>query len=280
MPARLLVSLGSDGFTDWVRLPSGQKLNLGPLSIMSFVKQLVGGGRQGRQIVEAFLRDGEAMLSVDEGRMWDLMTPVRSRMASDGGPFMAPDPRTASPARKETMATIRDDLNALEQHIAALNKAAPLMAAGKVTAASMQEGRNILGKLAQKIKSPNQSKNDTYYNLGAPDVFQVGDAAPKPHMVQAGESESGLAFDMIQANQTVAQEILAKATETAATIDKLAKAGKKFNAAKAKSDLHAVTSKVAGILKMDLTASWVQGDLAKLASKTDHLHGLFASAKV
>lgn len=259
----LLVSVGSDGFTDWVRLPDGQKLNLGPLSIMSFVAKLVGKGR-GRQTVEAYLRDGEAMLSVDEGRMWDLLTPVRSRMASGDGSFMAPRFRTA---RKGNMPTIHEDLTALERHISDLNKHA-----GHVTPASLTKGHEILVKLADKIKSPNQSKNDTYYGLGAPNVYEVDDAAPKPHTVNASE---GLAFDTLQANQTVAQDILAKATETAATIDKLAKAGKRFNAAKAKADVHAVTSKVAGILKTDLTAAWVQGDLAKLAAQTDHLHGLF-----
>ncbi len=172
------------------------------------------------------------------------------------------------------MATIQDDLTALEQHITDLNKHA-----GKVTEASLKEGLGILGKLAQKIKSPNQSKNETYYNLGAPQVFEVGDAAPKPVTVNAAD-ESELAFDTIQANSAVAQQILAKAQETVAKIDKLAASGRKFNAAKAKADVHAVTSKVAGILKMDLTASWVQGDLTKLAQKADHLHGLFAPAKV
>lgn len=261
----MLISVGTDGFTDWVRLPTGERLNLGSLSIVNFVSKLIGG-RQARQVVEAFLQTGEAMLNVDEERMWGLLTPKRVRWASDS--FMPLDPATT---RKGTMANIHEDLTALEQHIAALNTHA-----GKVTTASLKQGHEILFKLADKIKSPNQSKNDTYYNLGAPSVYEVGDAAPKPVTVQA----SGLAFDTVQANQTTAQQILAKAEETVAKIDKLAAAGKKFNAAKAKADLHAVTSKVAGILKMDLTASWVQDDLTKLAQRADELHGLFAPAKV
>lgn len=284
-PTRLLVSVGTDGFTDWIRLPTGQKMNLGPLSVMSFVTKLIGAKRQGKQVIEAYLRQGEAMLNVDEDRMWDLLTPVRVRWASGGSSFMALDSRTA---RKGTMTTIRTDLNNLERHIVALNQAAPLKAAGKVTQAKMNEGLEILNKLAQKIKSPNQSTNATYYGLGAPDVYQVGDAGPKPFEVgdatpapvTVTASDEGLAFDTIQANSATAQTILAKANETVAKIDKLAQAGKKFNAAKAKSDVHAVTSKVAGILKMDLTASWVMGDLAKLATRTEQLHKLFASAKV
>ncbi len=270
--AQLLVSVGTDGFTNWVRLPDGQKFNLGPIPVTSFVAKLGVDYQQSRLVLDAYLRDGEAMLRVDEGRMWSLLTPRRTRWASNDGPFMASDPRTT---RKGTMATIRDDLRALEQHIAALNSAA-----GKVSAAKMQEGLGILGKLAQKIKSPNQSENATYYNLGAPDVHEVGDAAPKPVTVTAS-SEPRLTFDVVQANNDTAQQILAKAEQTIEKIDKLAAAGKKFNAAKAKADIHAVTTKVAGILKStDLTASWVEGDLQKLASRVDQLHGFFAPARV
>jgi len=278
MAGRLLVSLGTDGFTDWVRLPTGQRFNLGPISVLGFVSKLLGKGR-GRHVVEAYLRDGEAMLSVDEDRLWELFTPVRARWASGDGPFMALDLRTA----RKNMPTIRDDLAALETHIAALNNAAPLRAAKKISDAKMQEGLGILTKLANKIKSPNQSKNDTYYGYGTPPLFEVGDAEPKPFTVEASagiDGVSGLAFDVLQTNSTTAQGILAKAGEVVVKIDQLAAAGKKFNAAKAKADVHAVTSKVAGILKTDLTASWVQDDLTKLAAKTDHLHKLFASAKV
>lgn len=164
------------------------------------------------------------------------------------------------------MPTIQEDLGHLEAHIAELKKHA-----STTTEASLAEGREILVRLAQKIKSPNQSKNQTYYNLGAPDVHEVGD--------KTAGADLDLSFDKAQANMTLAHQILAKADETVVRIDKLAGAGKKFNAARAKSDVHAVTSKVAGILKMDLTASWVQEDLRKLASRTDHIHGLFVPKK-
>jgi hypothetical protein len=227
-------------------------------------------------VVEAFLRDGEAMLNVDEDRMWNLLTPVRVRWASDDGLFMASDPRTT---RKEDMPTIHDDLTALETHIAALNNAAKLKASNKISDAKMQEGHGILDKLANKIKSPSQSKNDTYYGYGTPPLFEVGDAEPKPYTVQASAEVNGLAFDVLQSNSATAQQILAKADETVTKINQLKAAGRAFNASKALADVHEVTSKVAGILKTDLTAAWVQADLTKLASRADHLHHLFAPAK-
>lgn len=261
MGTQLLVTVGSDGATDWVRLPNGQKMNLGPISVLKFVATL-GKSRGARHVLDQILADGEAMLSVDEDRLWDLLTPKRARWGSADGPFMPCDRRTA----RTTMPTIQEDLGHLEAHIAELKKHA-----SNATPESLAEGREILVRLAQKIKSPNQSKNQTYYNLGAPDVHEVGD--------KTAGSDFELSYDKAQANMTLAHQILAKADETVVRIDKLAGAGKKFNAAKAKADVHAVTSKVAGILKMDLTASWVQEDLRKLANRTDHIHGLFIPKK-
>lgn len=281
--ARLLVTVGTDGFTDWVKLPDGSRLNLGPISVLKLVSKLAPSRGAARSTLDAFLKDGEAMFSVDDAKMWALFAPRRAIWAGDDGPFMAPDQRTSNqpppggPQGQGTMSTIHEDLTKLETHIQALNKAA----ANKVPAAKMQEGHEILFRLAQKIKSPNQSKNETYYGLGAPDVHEVGDAAPKPHTVQAGEQIEGLAYDTVKGNEEIAGQILAKAEATVEIIDKLAAAGKPFRAAQAKADVHAVTSKVGGILSdTDLTASWIREDLQKLAGRMDQIHGLFASATV
>lgn len=160
------------------------------------------------------------------------------------------------------MSTIVDDLTAIETHIAALNEAA------SKKASNLSSGVEILFKMANKIKSPNQSKNQTYYNLGAPDVYEVGDKT------------AGLSFDVFQANTDLANTIIAKSEETVEKIQKLAKAGRKFNASKAVADVRAVSTKVANILAVDLTAPWVRGDLDKLASRAEQLAGLFANAKV
>jgi hypothetical protein len=123
-------------------------------------------------------------------------------------------------------------------------------------------------KLAQKIKSPRQSDNSVYYNLGAPVVYEVGDKT------------AALSYDVYASNTELAQSILAKTEETVKTIDKLASAGRKFNASRARADVRAVTDKVAGILTTDITQSWVKSDLTKLAARADQIHGLFANAKV
>lgn len=164
------------------------------------------------------------------------------------------------------MTTIREDLNHLEVHIAELNKHAKT-----ASPAVMAEGRDVLVRLVQRIPLA-QLKNASYLGLNAT-------PAPAAAPAVAPSAPLHLAFDTVQANTGLAQQILAKAEETVSQIDKLASAGRKFNAARAKADVHAVTTKVAGILKADLTASWVQDDLKKLADRGDHLHGLFIKPK-
>lgn len=259
---RLLVTVGSDGVTDWVKTPDGLRYNLGRVSVLSFVSSLT---RDAKNVMKAFLKDGSAMASVDEERMWALLMPPRPRFAADVSSSMGTvsvysreftadalqNPRT------EKMTTISDDLTAIERHIQALNEAAAN------NATNLSEGVRELVKMAGKIKSPNQSKNQTYYNLGAPKVFEVGDKV------------AALSYDVYAANSDLATDITAKAEATVQVIDKLAKAGRKFNASRARADVREVTAKVAGIVKTDLTASWVRGDLTKLAARMDQIHGLF-----
>lgn len=279
--AQLLITVGTDGVTDWIRTPDGQRHNLGPVSVLNFVKKLSRSARSAKQALDAFLREGSAMLKVNENQMWGLLAPRRARWATDGS-FIDQDQRTGPRRKKRTMATLKDDLIALEKHLVALDKAAT---AG-TPPEKMAEGHEILVRLAQKIKSPNQSNNATYYGLGAPKVHEVKDPAPTPTPPETKAatepaSVEGLAYDTYAENTALASDIITKAEATNAKIDQLTDAGKQFNASRAKADVYAVTSKVAGILRdVDLTVPWVQTDLQRLAARANELHGLFAPAKV
>lgn len=256
----LLVSIGTDGITNWVRLPSGERMNLGPLSVLSFVTHSAQSGKAAKRALDGFLRDGEAMVSVDEESMWGLLTPVRAKWSTNiAGPFMTYDPRTA---RARYMSINEKDLKDLEQHVAALNKFA-----SKASPQKMAEGREILAKLAKKVCVADDQQQEEPKE------------EPKKDEESDKEASSGLAYDTIQANRALANNILAKSDETVQVIDRLASAGKPFNAARAKADVHAVTSKVAGIIREDLTQSWVGQDLHKLAAQADKLHGLFIPKK-
>ncbi len=265
----MLITIGSDGNTDWVKTPDGYRYNLGPVSVLRFVSNLVPL-RAARKVLDGFLANGEAVTSVDEEGMWKLLAPHRARWSSGASPSMSSEEWAQPTSRRNpTMNTFTDDLTSIERHIQALNEAA------SKKAANLPAGVAHLTKLAGKIKSPNQSDNSTYYNLGAPQVHEVGDKAASTET-----SITGLSFDTMVANQEIANGILAKAASTVQTIDKLAAAGRRFNASQAKADVKAVTAKASGIMTTDLTQSWVKGDLDKLAARMDSIHGLFANAKV
>lgn len=249
------MTIGTDGVTDWVRTPDGLRYNLGTISALRFVSTCAPR-RAVQKTLDSFLTYKEAMVSVDEGKMWDLLAPRRARWSSSMNPLCAPY------NQETTMDSISTDLTAIETHIAILKEASAKKAS------NLSSGVAYLVKLAGKIKSPNQSTNSTYYNLGAPDVHVVGDKV------------AGLTYDTVKANSDLATAITAKAEETVSTIDKLASTGRKFNASRAKADVLAVSSKVAGIVSTDLSASWVKSDLTKLASRMDEIHSLFAKAKV
>lgn len=262
----MLVTVGTDGVTDWIKLPSGERLNLGAVSILRAVAELAPSGKAARRTLDTFLKDGEAFLSVNEEALWTLLKPKRARWSSGDGPFMPPDQRTtpSAPAGGPgPMPTIQEALTKLETHIAALDTAVEK----KVPPAKMAEGHQILVRLAHRVEAPKAAS--------AP-------VAPAPAATTATEAPAieGLAYDTVKANESLGQDILAKADATVTQIEKLASEGKPFRADKAKADVHAVTTRVAGIFgEVDLTAPWVKGDLQKLAARMDHLHSLFFPTK-
>lgn len=272
MGARLLVTIGTDRATNWVKTPDGQRFNLGPVSVLSFVTKLVlGGNREARRALDGHLRGEEIMLRVDEGRMWELLAPRRSRWAR-AFPFIPHDQHTSRGT--ETMGRIDTDLVALEQHVQTLNKVA-----GQISPEQMSEGVGILMKLAADIKD--QSGNKAYYGLGAA-VHETGAPIPEPSTVESVQAvqASDLNIDVFQDNKKMATVILDQMEAVDGKIDQLVTAGKKFDSTRAKADIHAVTSKVASIVAdIDLTTPWVVDDLDKLAARAEYLHGLFFPQK-
>lgn len=284
---RLLVTLGTDGNTDWVRTPDGQKFNLGSVSALSFVTKLALKGGDARKALDGFLRGEEVLLRVDDDKMWDLLAPRRSRWAADS--FIPSDHRK----RGTGTMTISKDLEVLENHIRGLQAAAKAKASPK----KMREGASILGRLVNRVASQSddsvyfglaaadQSNNSNLMNLGEPDVHDAAD--PKPDVVTVEEVDqvkaagsTKLAYDTYRANSDAATRILDQMEAVDTRINDLITAGKRFNSKRARADIHAVTAKVASIVNdVDLTTPWVAGDLAKLAARAEQLHKLFFPAK-
>lgn len=257
----LLVTIGSDSATHWVKTPDGHRFNLGPVSVLSFVTKLaLGTAKQARDALDRFLQGKEVVLRVDDDKMWDLLAPRRAFWSADSFiPY-------AMQLRGNSMTTIDKDIELLGRHVQALCKAA----ADGISPEKMAEGAELLERLAYNIQA-DQSDNSEYYGLGDAETHEV---------VMDKSAGDKLAYDTYRANSEAATQILDMMESANGRIDELVTAGKKFDHKRAKQDLHAVTSKVAGIVNdVDLTAPWVAGDLAKLSNRAEHLHGLFFPSK-
>lgn len=182
------------------------------------------------------------MVPVDSVRMWEILAPRRSRLATEG-PFITQD------HREGTTMGIEQELDRLEAHLRVLD--------GKKRGASDFDTLRSLAIL------PSPGDYPRFYGL----------PVPEGHSVEASEVED--LAETHRSNASIADNILKKIEATADRIDQLVQAGKKFNAARARKDLYEVSSKVASITEANVVASWVREDLEKLASQAEKLNQLF-----
>lgn len=226
----ILVTVGTDGATNWVRLPSGQKFNLGMMSVLNFVSKLTKSGAMARKTLQDFLKTGETMLTVNPDVMWDILQPGRPVWAADS--FMSPDQQQSAVQETTRMSNVWDDL----------------------------------AKEAQAFKR--LASDDEQDEIIDEEVEEEG--TPKEAATQK------LSFDVYASNLELAKEILASARTTLKAIDSKVASGRKFNAARARADVFAITSKTGSICeKTEMVETWVASDLQKLSSEMQRIHDLF-----
>lgn len=86
-------------------------------------------------------------------------------------------------------------------------------------------------------------------------------------------------YDTFSAHVEIAEDIVAKVAATDEVIDQLVTAGKRFDAARAKQDLHKIASRVAEIAQnVDLAQPWVGNDLSELADQAAKIQSLFPTS--
>lgn len=292
MPHKILVTLGTDGLSDWVQLPDGQKLMLGPISILKFVTELGTGGAYGaRQTLDEFNKDGTSMLTVDEDRMAELLKPHRARWTSvrallgAAGSSLIPHPnRNPFPSRQGSEDPVMPDADQfvkdaivnqiarIESQIALLQTNAKEASPGSITADSARKQIDDLRDMIAFLRRPsvygNQSDNSSYYGL--------------PEKLPNGESARSKEAS-IQENTQAARKILGTLQAAESKIDQLVLAGKKFDVARAKGDLHHVARNVQTVVqhpKFREAGREVVIALHELGKRADQIHGLFAPARV
>lgn len=174
----------------------------------------------------------------------------------------------AESADSAQAAAIKNQIAQIEEQIGIFQKKVQEAGSGSLSADLMNSQIESLKKLIGDLRAPapygDQANNSNFYPSGE-----------EPKMA------SGPSYDTFKAHSDMAESIVARVHETDTQINKLVEAGKKFDAPRAKQDLHKIASKVAEIAEnVDLAQPWLRGDLEKLSAEADRIHGLFAPAKV
>lgn len=273
------MTIGTDGTIDYVETPDGVRYALGATSILQLVTKLIPGLQPRRNALDEFLKEGRVMVVLDTDALFQFLTPKRTR-------WSAINPSTTSliEATDRDVVPLRGTYHM--DKAAFVNKLAEIEQIIQNLASNpTPEGATALQTSVASIKLlevGDQSKNNAFYGLGAPKVDTVEDPGaytPPPAVTHPlGKSAS---FATFQANLKLAEEIITQVAETDVKIDALVTAGRKFNASKARTDLHLVTANLQDVLRqVDIAEPWVTGDLQKLAKKCEGLHALFANAKL
>jgi hypothetical protein len=101
-----MVTVGTDGFVDYVQVPDGEKFMLGPVSVLRLITGSADSIRAARLALKEFVENGKAMLSVDLDKMWSLLPFQRARY-SFTNPLMASE--SYSPSLEIKMKTASYD---------------------------------------------------------------------------------------------------------------------------------------------------------------------------
>jgi len=272
------VTLQTDGLRDYVCLPDGVRYILGTVSVLKLVSALVTGNRMKRRALEEFNRTGQAVVTLDPDRLFELLAPRPLRKIASVSSFIPPHKQAPWVSKEGTQMS---DIKILDTRIAHIENTIREMNSRVASGARLPSAlhRN-LRQAAMTLKDfGDQSKNDAFYNLGEPKVETLEDPGawtpPADVTHPVGKSASSL-----KANSDKAEELLTKLAETSDKIESLKTAGRRFNASKAQADLHKLASDVHVLLNdADMAEAWVGNDLAKLARQVDRIHGLFAGAR-
>lgn len=166
---KAIVTIATDGLRDFVVLPDGERLLLGPVSVLKFVTSL-SPLTHARKVLNGFNTAGSAMLTVDLEEMAELLKPVVARWSSAHptpvDPLIYSTDRTSTRAEgRQIMAdakTLLERLGQIEGTVTLLDK----RASESLIAPKLHEQlRSMVGGL--HFYSPgDQSKNNSWYTGG------------------------------------------------------------------------------------------------------------------
>ncbi len=259
------VTLGSDGVVDYVETADGVRYSLGPVSILQVVRALVSGTSRQKQVLNRINRGGMALVSLDIDQLFEMLRPRPYRNASPLIPLSTMREEVSMQASR-----LEKNLRELELRADYLTK---LASNGQENPRVWEDMRRLASTLLSAEEEQGQEQETQEQGQKQAQEQEPGQ--------EQEEQEKTANTEVLKANSALAEGILHKLGETSSKITQLEKAGRKFNASRAQTDIHNVALQVEEILtQADLGVPWVGSALHHLASEADRLHGLFAPVKI
>ena len=264
------VTLGTDGVVDYVEMPDGVRYTLGTVSIYKLVRALVVGNRQQRRALEAVNKNGLTVVSLDADLLFEMLKPRKARHASPLIPCSTTsglDSQTVTGKGKPmNVESFDKKLRALELQTGYLTK---LAKEGRENPAVFQD----MVRTAATLTAQDEESSE--------DQSSEEDSDKEKGQQQSKQADVAANLEDFRVNAKTAETILDRVGETSDKISDLVKAGRKFNASRARADLHSISAQVEDILtQTDLGQPWVGAALQKLATEAERLHNLFPSVTV
>ena len=190
-----LVTVATDGFRDYAVLPNGREINLGSVSVLKLVATLVRGVNRCRKALDAYLKNGKTIISVDLQELEELLKPKRSRWACHDDlfiPIVFRQPcRGAGMTQETTQAeAIKQQIAEIEEHIKLLEQTAKEHASGSLSEEQIQGVIDSLSKMISELGGkPGGQSNNRYFYSAMGELSKILDALGDDGSVIASEND-------------------------------------------------------------------------------------------
>jgi len=299
-----LVTVGTDGFRDFVELPDGRTFNLGSVSVLKLVTTLVKSGALARKALDTFLKKKRATIAVDIAAMEELLRPPRSRWAVHENRLIPPVLRP-SPLRGASKMTISQDTTKqteIETKVAYIEGLLATFQPGAVNPGKCNALRKLARELVADTEPKESEEKESRFEEGKPadptenmspedakkwkeehdknkDKFKSANAAPAAPPKAAEPPQAGQPkeanYKLAMVNDALANSLMGKVEATL----KVVEASTRTNTKVAKMDLHTISNKLAEVLQtMDLGDEKLQPALIELTGKVAKIHTHFSKS--
>ena len=196
----------------------GEKLTSGSVSVLKLVTSLVRGVNRCRRALDAFLKNGQTLISVDLEELEELLKPKRSRWSSHDDlfiPIVFRQPFRGAGMTQETTQTeaIKQQISEIENHIKILEQTAKEHASWSLSDEQVQGTIDPLSKMIGELgKKPGGQSNNHYFYASLDELSKMLDTF--------GEGSTGASETDLVGLQTVTASLLELVTgKTAASVD-------------------------------------------------------------